>query len=104
MDVMPKAAEVLIGEPATDAVDLVRIEKSLQSLGFFASAASRDLSRTIVQVLRRPDGNRIQAKAIIEGIASLGLPTTADRDKYMAFMKIALDQRDFQEFAAAGPC
>jgi len=96
MDVMPKAGEVLIGEPATDAVDLVRIEKSLQSLGFFASAASRDLSRTIVQVLRRPDGNRIQAKAIIEGIASLGLPTTADRDKYMAFMKIALDQRDFK--------
>ena len=79
-----------------DAVDLVRIEKSLQSLGFFASAASRDLSRTIVQVLRRPDGNRIQARAIIEGISSLGLPTTADRDKYMAFMKIALDQRDFQ--------
>jgi hypothetical protein len=24
-----------------------------------------------------------------EGIPSLGLPTTADRDKYMAFMKIA---------------
>src|SRR6478609_3741200 len=79
-----------------DAVDLVRIEKSLQSLGFFASAASRDLSRTIVQVFRRPDGQRIQAKAVIEGIPSLGLPTTADRDKYMAFMKIALDQRDFE--------
>ena len=36
----------------------------------------------------------MQAKAIIEGVASLGLPTTSDRDKYMAFMKIALDQRD----------
>jgi hypothetical protein len=33
---------------------------------------------------------------VIEGIPSLGLPTTADRDKYMAFMKIALDQREFQ--------
>lgn len=76
------------------ALDLVRVEKSLQSLGFFASTSSnKEISRTIVQVIRRPDGQRIQAKAVIEGIPSLGLPTTADRDKYMAFMKIALDQR-----------
>jgi hypothetical protein len=76
------------------ALDLVRVEKSLQSLGFFASTATaKEISRTIVQVIRRSDGQRIQAKAVIEGIPSLGLPTTADRDKYMAFMKIALDQR-----------
>jgi len=77
-------------------VDLVRVEKSLHSLGFFASTANREISRTVVQVFRRPDGQKIQAKAVIEGIPSLGLPTTADRDKYMAFMKIALDQREFQ--------
>jgi len=77
-------------------IDLVRVEKSLNSLGFFASTANREISRTIVQIFRRPDGQRIQAKAVIEGIPSLGLPTTADRDKYMAFMKIALDQREFQ--------
>jgi replication initiator protein A len=76
--------------------DLVRVEKSLHSLGFFASTANREISRTVVQVFRRPDGQKIQAKAVIEGIPSLGLPTTADRDKYMAFMKIALDQREFQ--------
>src|SRR5664279_2698988 len=79
-----------------DVVELVRVEKSLHSLGFFASTAPREISRTIVQILRRPDGQRIQAKAVIEGIASLGLPTTADRDKYMAFMKFALDQRELQ--------
>src|SRR5215470_9330322 len=77
-------------------LDLVRVEKSLHSLGFFASTANREISRTIIQIFRRPDGQRVQAKAVIEGIPSLGLPTTADRDKYMAFMKIALDQRDFQ--------
>src|SRR5882757_846145 len=77
-------------------VDLVRVEKSLHSLGFFASTANREISRTIVQILRRPDGQRIQAKAVIEGIPSLGLPTTADRDKYMALMKFALDQRERQ--------
>lgn len=79
-----------------ESVDLVRVEKSLHSLGFFSSTAHREISRTIVQVFRRPDGQRIQAKAVIEGIPSLGLPTTADRDKYMAFMKIAMDQREFQ--------
>src|ERR1043165_6760552 len=77
-------------------LDLVRIEKSLHSLGFFASATNRESSRTILQVFRRPDGHRVQAKAVIEGIPSLGLPSTADRDKYMAFMKIAMDQREFK--------
>lgn len=77
-------------------IDLLRVEKSLHSLGFFASTANRQMSRTVVQVFRRPDGQRIQAKAVIEAIPSLGLPTTADRDKYMAFMKIALDQKEFQ--------
>jgi Replication initiator protein A len=75
-------------------VDLVRVEKSLHSLGFFASTTNREISRTVVQSIRRPDGQKILAKAVIEGIQSLGLPTTADRDKYMAFMKFALDQRD----------
>lgn len=77
-------------------VDLVRVEKSLHSLGFFASTSNRDNSRTIVQIFRRSGGQKVQAKTVIEGIPSLGLPTTADRDKYMAFMKIALDQREIE--------
>lgn len=85
-------------------VDLVRVEKSLHSLGFFASTAHREISRTIAQVFRRPDGQKINAKAVIEGIPSLGLPTTADRDKYMAFMKIALDQREAQGQLANPVC
>ncbi len=93
---MPESAGALPLLPVVvEEIDLVRVEKSLHSLGFFASTANREFSRTIVQVIRRPDGQKIHAKAVIEGIPSLGLPTTADRDKYMAFMKIALDQRDF---------
>lgn len=82
-------------------LDLIRVEKSLQAVGFFASTCNaREVSRVIAQVIRRADGQRVQAKAVIEGIPSLGLPTTADRDKYMAFMKIALDQRDRQGFVS----
>src|SRR5215471_10483477 len=88
--------QTLVPVVVEDIVDLVRVEKSLHSLGFFASTTNREISRTVIQVFRRPDGQRIQAKAVIEGIPSLGLPTTADRDKYMAFMKIALDQREAQ--------
>ena len=81
-------------------VDMVRVEKSLHSLGFFASTASKEISRTVIQVIRRPDGQRIQAKAVIEGIPSLGLPTTADRDKYMAdeeFVKIMFTELSNQD-------
>jgi len=82
-------------------VDLVRVEKSLHSLGFFASTtATRQNSRTVVQIFRRPDGQRVHAKAVIEGIPSLGLPTTADRDKYMAFMKFVLDRRELHGHVA----
>lgn len=80
-----------------DAPDFVRVEKSLHSIGYFASATKRpETSRTVIQIFRRPDGQKIHAKAVIEGVPSLGLPTTGDRDKYMAFMKIALDQCDFK--------
>jgi hypothetical protein len=92
----PTTPQTVLPVLVVEQVDLVRVEKSLHSLGFFASTAKREISRTIIQIFRRPDGQRIQAKAVIEGIPSLGLPTTADRDKYMAFMKIALDQREFQ--------
>ena len=92
----PTSDSSLLLPVVVEKVDLIRVEKSLHSLGFFASTAHREISRTILQVFRRPDGQRIHAKAVIEGIPSLGLPTTADRDKYMAFMKFALDQREFQ--------
>lgn len=90
----PVVSDVPVAVVEQGDLDLVRVEKSLHSLGFFASTANRQISRTITQVFRRPDGQRVQAKAVIEGIPSLGLPTTADRDKYMGFMKIAMDQRE----------
>lgn len=76
--------------------DLVRIEKSLQSIGFFSSTAKRQqesAQRMVTQVVKHADGRRIQAKAVISAPQDLGLPTTADRDKYMALMKIIMDRR-----------
>lgn len=76
------------------------MEKSLQSIGFFAASlkaspgpASSSATRIVAQVVKHPDGRRIQARAVITAPHELGLPTTADRDKYMALMKLVLDRR-----------
>ena len=42
--------------------DIVRVEKSLHSVGFFASTANKEISRSVVQVIRRPDGSESMPK------------------------------------------
>ncbi|MGI4755266.1 MAG: replication initiator protein A [Janthinobacterium lividum] len=78
-----------------DAIDLVRFEKNLLQIGFFSAHDPRtkgdpDITRRIEQWVNR-DGKKIRVSA--EFRSTLGLPSTADRDKYMAFMKIAMDRK-----------
>src|SRR5579875_2693409 len=77
-----------------EAIDLIRFEKNLLQIGFFSAHDKRssapDLSRRIEQVVNR-DGKKIKVSA--EFRSTLGLPSTADRDKYMAFMKIAMERK-----------
>jgi len=75
-------------------VDLIRFEKNLLQIGFFAAQDERKgdppFIRRIENTVNR-DGQRISV--VIEFRASIGLPSTADRDKFMAFLKIAAEQR-----------
>lgn len=87
-------------ESQCEVQELVRVEKSLQSIGFFAASsknapgvAKTPSTRIVSQMVKHPDGRRIQARAVITAPHELGLPTTADRDKYMALMKLVLDRR-----------
>ncbi len=77
-----------------EAIDLIRFEKNLLQIGFFSAHDRRssepDLSRRIEQFVNR-DGKKIKVSA--EFRSTLGLPSTADRDKYMAFMKIAMERK-----------
>ena len=77
-----------------DSIDLIRFEKNLLQIGFFSAhdrrSAVQDLSRRIEQWVNR-DGKKTKVSA--EFRSTLGLPSTADRDKYMAFMKIAMDRK-----------
>ncbi len=75
-------------------IELIRFEKNLLQIGFFSAhdrrSKSDDTIRRIEQWVNRK-GKRIRVSA--EFRSSLGLPSTADRDKYMAFMKIAMDRK-----------
>ena len=79
-----------------DAVDLIRFEKNLLQIGFFGAHERRGKqvasSRTIEQCVNR-DGKKIKVSATFRSSDKFGLPSTSDRDKYMGFMKLAMEQK-----------
>ena len=79
--------------------DFVKVEKNLNTLGFFSPAKSRSLAiktEKIVRFRREVNGRVVDAQATILPSAKYGLPTTADLDKYLAFQKIISDIRQRQ--------
>ena len=80
--------------PFTDRQSLervVRIEKNLNSLGFFSPATKVKKTKKVISITRElEDGVKVEAKATIVGHET-GLPTTADLDKYLGFQLIVAD-------------
>lgn len=77
------------------AADLIRFEKNLLQIGFFGAHDTRhsnQYTRRIEQWASR-DGQRIRLAAEFRASQEHGLPSTSDRDKFIAFMKIAMEQR-----------
>jgi len=77
-------------EPAPPGREIVRVEKNLNTFGFFTPSSKRlrSASKRVALQVRTEDGRRVQAKATIFPVGEFGLPTTADQDKYFAFQKI----------------
>jgi len=79
-----------------DDVDLIRFEKNLLQIGFFGAHERRGKqqtsSRRIEQWVNR-DGKKIKVSAEFRSSDVLGLPSTADRDKYMGFMKLVMEMK-----------
>ena len=76
-------------------VDLVRFEKNLLQIGFFGANDARDKNRTtrrVEQVVVR-NGSKIKVAAEFRGSEALGLPSTTDRDKFIALLKIISEER-----------
>lgn len=81
--------------PLPVAVDLIRFEKNLLQIGFFGAHDTRhrnQSTRRLEQWVNR-NGQKIKVAAEFRGSQELGLPSTSDRDKYIAFMKIAMEQK-----------
>lgn len=75
--------------------DLVRFEKNLLQIGFFGANDSRDKNRTsrrIEQIVFR-NGHKVKVAAEFRGSEQLGLPSTTDRDKFIALLKIMSEDR-----------
>ncbi len=71
---------------------VVRIEKNLNSLGFFSPLVrgkERRREKTVSVTRLLPGGGRVEARATI--ISPRDLPNTADLDKYLAFQMIVAD-------------
>jgi Replication initiator protein A len=73
--------------------DFVKVEKNLNSLGFFtpSSKAIRGAKAKTISITRMVDGKKVEAKVTIAPAALYGLPVTADQDKYLALQKIITD-------------
>jgi len=81
--------------PLPAAVDFIRFEKNLLQIGFFGAHDIRHNSkstRRIEQVVNR-DGQKIKVSAEFRASQEMGLPSTSDRDKYIAFMRIAQEEK-----------
>ena len=82
--------------PLSVAADLIRFEKNLLQIGFFGAHDTRHKSqstRRIEQLVNR-EGQKIRVSAEFRASEALGLPSTSDRDKYIAFMRIAMEEKN----------
>jgi hypothetical protein len=85
-----KDQSLLSLEPVPVTKEIVRVEKNLNTFGFFTPSSKRlrSASKRVALQVRTDDGRRVQAKATIFPVGEFGLPTTADQDKYFAFQNI----------------
>jgi len=81
--------------PVSGDVDLIRFETNLLQIGFFSAhdpRRKRDSSRSFEQTVTR-NGQKVRVTAKFNSSEELGLPSTADRDKFLALMKIVSEER-----------
>lgn len=96
----PKASSVPAGvlspDRSIEPKEFVKIEKNLNSLGFFTPAKHRGAKaqEKVVVFRRELNGKTVEAQATILPSAKYGLPTTADLDKYLAFHKLLEQMRN----------
>src|SRR6185312_1163793 len=86
----PNPLQALLLPQETPKREIVRVEKNLNTFGYFTPSSKRlrVRSKNVQLQVRTDDGRRVDASATIFPSAEFGLPNTADQDKYFAFQKI----------------
>lgn len=88
----PKSEPVVVplAQHPIPPAEFVKIEKNLNTLGFFSPAKHKgdNVREKVVLFHRELNGKTVEAQATILPSAKYGLPTTADLDKYLAFHKL----------------
>ena len=90
---LPENTSTLV--PLSVDVDFIRFEKNLLQIGFFGANDTRSKGRTsrrVEQTVTR-DGHKVKVAAEFRGSEALGLPSTTDRDKFIALLKIVSEDR-----------
>lgn len=85
----PRQQRLFSDQPAK--VEVVRVEKNLNTIGFFTPSSKKLIgvtSKSVKIPVRSATGQYVDARATIFPSAEFGLPTTADQDKYFAFQKL----------------
>lgn len=80
--------------PISVDVDMVRFEKNLLSIGFFGAHDTRQPTKSHrrIEGMVVRNGQRVKVAAEFRGSELLGLPSTVDRDKFLAFLKIVNEE------------
>lgn len=84
------AAEIVATDGTLQTTTFAKVEKSLISLGFFTPSSRRIKDQKVKRIsfTRVIDGTKVEATAEFHPSALLGLPITADQDKYLALHDI----------------
>lgn len=91
-----KQSEIPLTLLGPDSIDLARHETNLLIIGFFGAHDNRHgdpVTRREIVLEVPGDGRRVSRTVVLEVNSRLGLPSTADRDKFLAFTKIAMEIR-----------
>ena len=85
---MAKKKKELVISGKEKSPSFLRLERNLNSIGFFSASKVRSTYKRVIETRRQVDGKTYVAKTTIVPSEDYGLPNTSDQDKYFALMHL----------------
>lgn len=87
---MAKKKKELVISGKEKSPSFLRLERNLNSIGFFSASKVRSTYKRVIETRRQVDGKTYVAKTTIVPSEDYGLPNTSDQDKYFALMHLVM--------------